>query len=47
MDVEEKDGTMTEDEAKGGKEQIQELTKTYEGKVDDIVENKRKEIMEV
>jgi ribosome recycling factor len=47
VDVEEKDGTITEDEAKGGKEQIQELTKTYEGKVDEIVEHKRKEVMEV
>ena len=47
VDTEEKDGTITEDQAKDGKEQIQELTKTYEGKVDEIVEHKRKEVMEV
>ena len=38
---------MTEDDAKGGKEQVQELTKTYETKVDDMIEHKRKEVMEV
>jgi ribosome recycling factor len=47
IDTEQKGGVMTEDEAKGGKEQVQELTKTYEGKVDDMIEHKRKEVMEV
>ena len=46
-DTEEKGSVMTEDEAKGVKDQIQELTKNYEGKVDEIIENKRKEIMAV
>ena len=46
-DTEEKGGVMTEDEAKGAKEQIQELTKTYEGKTDEILEHKKKEIMAV
>src|SRR6185437_9854670 len=34
-DTEQKGGVMTEDEANGVKEQIQELTKDYEKKVDD------------
>lgn len=46
-ETEEKDGTLTEDEAKECKEQIQELTKTYEAKVDEIIANKQKEIMTV
>jgi ribosome recycling factor len=46
-DTEEKGGVMTEDEGKGAKEQIQELTKTYEAKVDELIESKRKEIMTV
>jgi ribosome recycling factor len=46
-DTEEKGGVMTEDEAKGAKDQIQELTKTYEAKVDELIEHKRKEIMAV
>ena len=47
IDTEEKGGLLTEDEAKGGKEQVQELTKTYEAKVDEMIEHKRKEVMEV
>ena len=47
LDTEQKGGVLTEDEATSGKEQVQELTKTYEGKVDEVVENKRKEVMEV
>ena len=46
-DTEQKGGVMTEDEGNGAKEQIQELTKTYEGKVDDLIESKKKEIMTV
>jgi ribosome recycling factor len=46
-DTEEKGGVLTEDEAKGVKEQIQELTKTYETKVDELIEHKKKEIMAV
>ena len=44
---EEKGGVVTEDEAKQGKEQIQELTKQYETKVDELIEHKRQEIMAV
>lgn len=47
IDAEEKGGILTEDEAKGAKEQVQELTKTYEAKVDEVLEHKRKEIMDV
>lgn len=46
-DTEEKGKVMTEDEASSAKEQIQELTKQYEGKVDELIEHKRKEVMEV
>ena len=46
-DTEEKEGTMTEDEVKTCKEQIQELTKTYETKIEDLVDMKQKEIMTV
>jgi ribosome recycling factor len=47
LETEQKGGLMTEDEAKGGKEKIQDLTKTYEAKVDELIEKKRAEIMQV
>jgi ribosome recycling factor len=47
IDTEEKGGIIPEDAAKKGKDDVQELTKTYEGKVDDMIEHKRKEVMEV
>jgi ribosome recycling factor len=47
IDTEEKGGVLTEDDAKSGKEQIQELTKTYETKVDELIEKKKHEIMGV
>lgn len=47
VDTEEKGGILTEDEAKKGKEDVQELTKTYEGKVEELIEHKRKEVMDV
>lgn len=47
IDTEQKGGVITEDDAKNGKEQIQELTKTYEAKIDEVLEHKKKEIMEV
>lgn len=46
-DTEQKGSVMTEDEANGAKEQIQELTKNYEKKVDDLIEHKKSEIMTV
>jgi ribosome recycling factor len=47
IDTEEKGKVMTEDEAKDGKEQVQELTKRFEAKVDEMIEHKRKEVMDV
>ena len=47
IDTEQKGGVITEDDADGGKEQVQELTKQYETKVDEMIEHKRKEVMEV
>ncbi len=47
IETEEKGGILGEDEAKKGKEQVQELLKSYEAKLDEIVEHKRKEIMDV
>jgi len=47
IDTEEKGSILAEDDAKHAKEQVQELTKTYEAKVDEMIEHKRKEIMQV
>ena len=47
LDTEQKGGVITEDELKDGKDQVQELTKTYEAKVDHLIEHKNKEIMTV
>ena len=47
LDTEQKGGLMTEDQAKDAKEQVQELTKQYEAKVDELVEKKKQDIMQV
>ena len=47
LETEEKGGVVTEDQASSGKEQIQELTKSYEAKVDEMVEKKKNDIMQV
>jgi ribosome recycling factor len=47
IDTEQKGGVLTEDEDTRGKEQIQELTKSYETKVDELIEHKRQEILQV
>jgi len=47
VETEEKGGVLTEDEATAGKEQVQELTKQYEGKVDGLIEHKKQEILQV
>ena len=47
IDTEEKSKLITEDDAAGGKEKVQELTKNYEAKVDEMIEHKRKEVMEI
>jgi ribosome recycling factor len=45
-DTAEKEKTCTEDERDQIKEQVQELTKTYEAKVNEMATSKEKEIME-
>lgn len=45
-DQAQKDKTCTEDERDQAKEQVQELTKTFEGKINDMAAAKEKEIME-
>lgn len=45
-DTAQKDKTMTEDDVERVKEKIQELTKKFEGKVNDVAEKKSVEIME-
>ena len=47
VDTEEKGSVLTEDEAKHAKEKIQELTKEYEGKIDELTEHKKAEVMQV
>ncbi len=47
VDTEQKGSVMTEDAAKGAKETIQELTKQYETKIDDLIEHKKAEVMQV
>jgi ribosome recycling factor len=47
LDTEKKGSVITEDEDRSGKEQVQELTKQFEGKVDELIEKKHKEIMQV
>jgi ribosome recycling factor len=46
-ETEEKGGILTEDESTKTKDQIQELTKQYEARVDELIEKKRAEVMEV
>jgi ribosome recycling factor len=47
VETEQKGGIFGEDEAEKAKEQIQELTKTYEAKVDEAIEHKKKDILTV
>jgi ribosome recycling factor len=47
IETEQKGSILTEDQSSSGKEQVQELTKLYEGKIEEMIEHKRKEIMEV
>ena len=46
-DHEEKDKKISEDDHKGIREEVDRLTKEYETKVQDLVEKKTKEVMEV
>ena len=45
-DALEKDGSLPEDDAKKLKDDIQELTKKYEGQVNDLLDGKTKELLE-
>lgn len=45
-DQSEKDKVLTEDECKKTREQVQDLTKTYEGKVNEMAAAKEKDVME-
>jgi len=47
IETEQKGGLITEDDSDNAKEQIQELTKSYEAKVEELVTHKNKEIMTV
>ena len=47
LETEEKGGVLTEDESSSGKEQVQELTKQYETKADEMIEKKKNEILQV
>lgn len=47
LDTEKKGSVITEDEDRSGKESVQELTKQFEAKVDELIEKKRNEIMQV
>jgi ribosome recycling factor len=47
LDTEKKGSVITEDEDKSGKDQVQELTKQYETKVDELIEKKKNEILQV
>lgn len=47
VDNEEKEGILTEDQARKGREDVQELLKKIEGTVDTLIAAKSKEIMEV
>lgn len=46
LDQAEADGEMTEDERDKGKDKVQNLLKSYEGKVDELADKKGKEVME-
>jgi ribosome recycling factor len=46
FDAGEKAGEMTEDQRDQGKEQVQELLKSFEDKINDMMDRKTKEIME-
>lgn len=47
IDTEEKGGIIAEDDATNAKEQVQDLTKKYEAKIDEMIEHKKQEILQV
>jgi ribosome recycling factor len=47
VDNEEKESLLTEDQAKSGREDVQELLKKFEGMIESLVAAKTKDIMEI
>lgn len=47
VDKEKNEGILTEDDAHRCKEQVQELTDKYSGEIDEILQDKAQEVMEV
>ena len=47
FETEQKASVVTEDEASSGKESVQELTKKFEARVEELLEKKRAEVMQV
>jgi len=47
LDREEKDSVITEDDCRRGKDEVQELTGTYEGRISEILDKKTADIMKV
>jgi ribosome recycling factor len=47
IDTEQKGGVITEDDGKRGKEQVDDLIKTYEHKIEEVVSKKQNEVMDV
>jgi len=47
VDLEEKDAGLSEDQAKSARDEVQELLKKFEAKVDELVAAKQKEITQV
>lgn len=47
IDAEQKDGGLTEDDADRGKADVQELTKKYEAQVEEAIDKKRADVMQV
>ena len=47
LDTEKKGGVITEDEDVRGKDEVQELTKKYEARVEELIEKKRNEILQI
>ncbi len=47
IQTEQKEGSISEDDAKSGETQVQDLTKQYEAKAEELVEKKRQEVMQV
>jgi ribosome recycling factor len=46
LEQSEKAGDLTEDDLDRGKDEVQKLLKTYEGKIDELADKKSKEILE-